>query len=247
MKTQLKGLVERFARYTLNGDAHDIQRAMQRRALEDTSRFVEENMFLTPSYGNKFQLLAAAILATRENSGMYCEFGVHNGTTINYIADRVKGEVYGFDSFAGLPEDWRPGMEKGHFKRDTLPRVRANVQLVTGWFHESLPPFLEQRAGHCAFVHVDCDLYSSTRTVFEHLGSRIRPGTVVVFDEFFNYPNWRKGEFLAFQELLAKEGLTFEYLGYVASDEQVAVRITSRAADSLPASERVPNRPKTLA
>jgi hypothetical protein len=230
MKSKLKSGVDRIMDYVLDQDAHNILRNMQRNALQDTSLFVEEHMFLTPPCRNKYILLGEALKKVTLNDGLYCEFGVHSGSTINFIASRVKGPVYGFDSFEGLPEDWRPGVEKGHFKMAALPKVRETVQLVKGWFNESLPKFLTEHQGPCAFVHVDCDLYSSTKTIFELMFDRIVPGTVLVFDEFFNYPRWRQGEFLAFQELLQAGALQSEYLGYVFNHEQVAVRITGKSA-----------------
>jgi hypothetical protein len=74
-----------------------------------------------------------------------------------------------------------------------------------------------------AFMHMDADLYSSTKTVFDTLADRIVPGTVIVFDEFFNYPGWKRGESKAFAEMVAARGLKFEYLGY--ADQQVAVKV----------------------
>lgn len=52
---------------------------------------------------------------------------------------------------------------------------------MKGWFDETLPKFAAEVEGPAAFLHVDCDLYSSTRTVFEALGDRVVPGTVIVF------------------------------------------------------------------
>lgn len=221
----MKHLVGRITGHVLDQDAHDIHRAMQRRALEDTSRFVEDHMLVTPCFTNKYDLLATGLGAVAIKGGLCCEFGVHSGSTINFISKRVTGPVHGFDSFEGLPEDWRPGVEKGHFKMDALPPVRPNVKLVKGWFNESLPGFLNEHTGPAAFLHIDCDLYSSTRTIFELMGDRIQPGTVLVFDEFFNYPGWRKGEFLAFTEFLSVRSLHSKYLGYVSRNEQVAVQI----------------------
>jgi len=97
--------------------------------------------------------------------------------------------------------------------------------LHKGWYEHTLPRFVEANQSHVAFLHVDCDLYSSTKTIFEHLGGRIRPGSVIVFDEYFNYPDWQNGEFKAFQEFLAEKRLNYRYVGYVTNNEQVAVRI----------------------
>ena len=113
--------------------------------------------------------------------------------TLNFIASLLPGQIHGFDSFEGLPEDWRQGHEKGTFAVGHLPRVRPNVRLYKGWFEDTLPAFREQYPGPVAFLHLDADLYSSTKTVLDILGEGIVPGTVIAFDEFFNYPGWRKG------------------------------------------------------
>ena len=52
------------------------------------------------------------------------------------------------------------------------------------------------------------------------------PGTVIVFDEYFNYSGWEEGEFRAFQEFVAARKLSYEYLTYNREHQQVAVRIT---------------------
>jgi len=45
-----------------------------------------------------------------------------------------------------------------------------------------------------AFLHVDCAMYSFWVEVLEGLYDRMQVGAVVVFDEYFNYPNWREHE-----------------------------------------------------
>ena len=76
-----------------------------------------------------------------------------------------------------------------------------------------------------AFVHIDCDLYSSTKTIFDLLTDRLIPGTIIVFDEYFNYPNWENHEFKAFQELVAQRKLAYTYLAFAR--QQVTVRVDS--------------------
>jgi hypothetical protein len=127
--------------------------------------------------------------------GLYLEFGVASGQSINFIAARVPRSqtVHGFDSFEGLPEQWRPGYNAGLFDlQGALPQVAENVQLHPGWFKESLPQFLGGLSGRrtadgddvVAFLHIDCDIYSSTALVLEALRSRIVAGSVIVFDEW---------------------------------------------------------------
>ncbi len=75
------------------------------------------------------------------------------------------------------------------------------------------------------FLHIDCDIYDSTRVVFEHLENRLVPGSVIVFDEYFNYPGWQQHEFRAFQEFIARGNRTYDYIGFSAERGHVAVRL----------------------
>ena len=170
-------------------------------------------------------------LALRElpADGLVCEFGVFEAESLNRIAVRLPGRtVFGFDSFEGLPEHWRGSFGPGFFSTGgRLPSVRPNVTLVKGWFEATLPAFAAEHAGRpVAFLHVDCDLYSSTRCILEHLGPRLVPGSVVVFDEYFNYPGWEQHEFRAFSEFVVGSRLGYEYLACNRLHEQVAVRVT---------------------
>jgi hypothetical protein len=211
--------------------ARDIEAARQFRAAHESAAFVDQQMSMAQSYQNKFALLKDA-MARVAFPGLYCEFGVYRGETINFIASLAPGEVHGFDSFQGLPEDWRQGFQKGKFAVGALPKVRPNVRLHKGWFEDTIPPFREQHLERIAFLHLDADLYSSTRTVFERLGDRIVPGSVIAFDEFFNYPGWREGEYKAFLEFCQERCAEVRYLGFVGRDEQAAAQVTSILPDN---------------
>jgi predicted O-methyltransferase YrrM len=132
--------------------------------------------------------------------------------------------VYGFDSFQGLPEAWRPGFPADTFAVGDLPDI-PGAELVVGTFDDTLPGFVEQHPGPVDFLHVDCDLYSSTKTVLHHVGPRLHPGSIVVFDEYFNYPGWQDHEHRAWLEHVGQTGLRFEYAGYTVDHEQVIVRV----------------------
>ncbi|MGA3265638.1 MAG: class I SAM-dependent methyltransferase [Verrucomicrobiota bacterium] len=210
-------------------DGHDLEGELQRRALADTADFVSRNLEGVDPLDSYLDVLSFGLKQVENPDGLYLEFGVFSGHTINHIARQVDHPVYGFDSFEGLPERWRNRRGTGHFKVTALPKVRPNVTLVKGWFDKTLPGFLSTHPGDAAFLHIDCDLYSSTKTVFDCLAPRIKPGTVIVFDEYFNYPGWREGEFKAFQEFTAREHLAFDYLTYNCKSEQVCVKITGRS------------------
>jgi hypothetical protein len=163
-----------------------------------------------------------------EVEGLVMEFGVRAGGTLTHMASLAADqEVHGFDSFEGLPEDWTYFQKKGRY---TLggepPRIDLpNVTLHKGWFSDSLPPFLATHPGPARFVHFVCDLYSSTDTVLRALEDRLVPGTVIVFDEYVNYPGWQEHEYKAFNEFLTRTGARFRYLGFASGQCAVSVRI----------------------
>jgi len=210
--------------FALNEEAKSIPLERQRRALATTVDYVERHMRHVDSVGSKNELLTKAFkCADVSGNRLICEFGVFMGASVNYIAKMTDQRVFGFDSFEGLPGRWRDTCKKGMFAVPKLPKVRKNVTLVKGLFHESLPGFLKENTGPIGFLHVDSDLYSSANTIFALLASRLQPGAVIVFDEYFNYPEWEEGEYKAFMEFLEKTGLSFEFIGYHRNEEQVAV------------------------
>lgn len=209
-------------------ESRNIFRWRQNSALQQTGQFIEAHLPLAPAFETRYALYDHLIDTQRlaERPGLICEFGVATGKSINYLARRLKGQtIFGFDSFDGLPEDWRTNQPKGTF-RTTLPRVEANVELVPGLFQETLGDFLKAHPEPALFLHLDADLYSSTRTILEAFEGRITQGTVLLFDEFFNYPGWQMGEFKAFSEFATSTGLHFEYLAYNGLGTQLALLIT---------------------
>lgn len=158
--------------------------------------------------------------------GMALEFGVATGSTLRQIVQHLPGRpVVGFDVFTGLPEDWRTGFPAGMFSQPA-PLV-PGAEIVEGLFADSLPGFLATHPGPVAFLHLDADLYSSTATVLRYAGPRLVPGSIVLFDEYFNYPSWQRHEHRAWQEFVAQTGIRFAYEAYAASNEQLVVRITA--------------------
>jgi hypothetical protein len=131
-------------------------------------------------------------------------------------------KLYGFDCWEGNPEPWN-GHPAGAYKFDP-PVIGPNVELVSGLFADSLPGFLAEHPGHVSFINMDCDLYSSTKTVLDALRDRIVAGTVIRFDEFMGYPGWEEHEYKAFREFIAETGRPFEYLGWDGG-LRVAVRM----------------------
>jgi hypothetical protein len=197
------------------------------RALRRSVDYLEENMSDALGFDSQRELIEYSLGAV-EIDGHYLEFGVFTGGTIRFIARRINPRtIHGFDSFKGLPEAWS-GFNLGRGAFDLggrLPRVPNNVRLHRGYFEESLPIWLRENPGQVAFIHLDCDLYSSTKTVLSLMASRLTSGTVVLFDEYFNYANWEQHQFKAFQEFVQERDVKYVYLAFAR--QQVAVRILS--------------------
>jgi hypothetical protein len=135
-------------------------------------------------------------------------------------------EVHGFDSFEGLPEAWHDNPKGSYSTKGVIPSVPDNVILHNGWFEETLPSFVDQHQAPIRFMNIDCDIYSSTKTVFDLLSKQITTGTVIVFDEYIGNANWREDEFKAFQEAVLSNGWEYEYLCFSFMTKQVVVRIS---------------------
>ncbi len=168
-------------------------------------------------------------------NGMYIEMGVGSGKSINFIASlNPRNTIYGFDSFEGLPSDWNTRKDfhipKGSFKLNkelAYPPIVNNVCLMKGLFCNTLPVFKKLTLKNCpiSFIHVDCDLYESAKDVFDFLGDNIVSGSILVFDEFYNYEGHEKDEFKAFEEFLNQSGKRAEYIAFNQNWEQAVAKI----------------------
>jgi predicted O-methyltransferase YrrM len=153
-----------------------------------------------------------ALENSQPESGLIAEFGVFGGNSITMLARAFpKCIIHGFDSFRGLPDKWERGLDTfqpGHFNMDgNMPAVPSNVRLYPGWFKDTIPPFLDAHPGPFRFLNIDCDIYSSAKDVLTLCNSRIKPGTVIYFDEIcdwgggeLRYPGWPKHEIKALVE-----------------------------------------------
>jgi hypothetical protein len=216
-------------KYFLN----DLYFDLRLRAKADTIGYIEANLKDALLCQGRKPLIELCLRREREAglNGLILEFGVAGGVSTRLIAAAAgPRRVHGFDSFEGLPGDWSGTHEqRGRYTQNgRLPRVPANVTLHKGWFDQTLPGFLAANPGPASFVNVDCDVYASTRYVLEQLGDRLRPGTVILFDEYYNYPNWREHEFRAWQEFVATRGLAYRYVGFSTLRYHAAVQIVGQ-------------------
>lgn len=167
------------------------------------------------------------VLDTYHPQGWAIEFGVYKGQSLSIIASRGI-PVIGLDSFDGLPEDWRPGFEKGKFATSSPLLIPENAMVVPGLFTDTIP-LLKQRGlpDFFGLVHIDCDLYSSTVTALQGVLDNIGPGTFIVFDEYHGYEGCEEHEMQAWDEFCRFYGVKWTMVN--EGSEEAAFRIESIA------------------
>ena len=156
--------------------------------------------------------------------GIALEFGVYTGSSLRLITKYFPDSTYGFDSFEGLPEDWREGFSRGHFSLSNAPIIER-ATLVVGLFQDTLETYLSENKANISFIHLDADLYSSTCFVLEKLNPFIYPGCIILFDELINYPRFEEHELKALQEFQEKFNRKLLPIAFTSWHEQVAFRV----------------------
>jgi O-methyltransferase len=157
----------------------------------------------------------------------YLEFGVWKGDSITSWAKmntHPESRFYGFDTFTGLPEYWNKWTPKGAFDLNgNAPAVNdSRVTLIPGLFQKSLYSFLESfRSTNPIIVHIDSDLYSSALFVLTALDRVLRPGTIIIFDQFFDLQN----EFAAFLDYTQSFYRQWRALAHTRNYVQAAVML----------------------
>lgn len=188
-----------------------------RRTASSVYDFVDQEMPNALFTLSQMQVIESRRAEMIETNGHILDLGVYSGKSTRDLARIFPGHhIHGFDSFEGLPEDWTH-VQKGAFGdiAGILPDMPENVTLYKGWFDDTLPKWID--AHHdtpISILRVDCDIYSSTKTIFGVLEPLIRPGTWIVFDELIGYRGWEQHEHKAFTEFIDRTGFGYEYIAY---------------------------------
>ncbi len=168
---------------------------------------------------------AFKVLSFNGIEGDYVEFGCRGGMTFAlayYEAKRhaYKTKLWAFDSFQGLPapegaKDEHPVWKKGDMMT-TLHEFHAicNSNKIPRNAYTAVPGFYKQTLiatntinlpDNISLAYIDCDLYSSTKTVLEFLMPHLKHGMIIAFDDYFCWSRSQiAGERMAALELFSK-------------------------------------------
>jgi predicted O-methyltransferase YrrM len=198
-------------------------------AAKDSANYAIEKMQEAMMFSNREHLRKYCCnLIKNKSEAVVVEFGVWSGNSINYFAKELpKASVFGFDSFLGLDKDWSGwNLAKGMFNLNgKSPSVKKNVTIYNGLYKDTVPEFFKNNnfKEGIDLIHMDSDMYDPTIDALSNLNDLIRENTIIIFDEYFGYPNWRNHEYKAFQEFVLQNSINYKYIAY--SEHAVAVKI----------------------
>ena len=163
-----------------------------------------------------------------DNKNLFLEFGVYTGGSINLFSKQLKNineTIYGFDTFEGLTEDWLTHVffPKGSLSlNNKLPKVAKNAILIKGKIQDTLDNFLKDNfKKKILFAHMDMDTYASTRFALAKIKPFLEKGSVILFDEFYGYPNWQQEEYKAFTEVFKEN--EYKFIAFCESEAAIQI------------------------
>jgi Methyltransferase domain len=158
----------------------------------------------------------------------YFEFGVYQGQSMAFwsgLNTHPSSRFFGFDSFEGLPEDWKNGNLAGSYSaRGKIPATDdARVRFIVGWIQTSLPAFLAcHEPRNPVLILNDSDLYSSTLYSLSTMNALTPPGTIVILDDFYDPLH----QYRALHDYASAYMRQFEIIAATREFTQAAVQIT---------------------
>ena len=165
-----------------------------------------------------------SLLNDKEKNKFYLEFGVWKGYSANFFSEYVN-KLYAFDSFEGLRGDMVGSVEpKGAFNLDKkIPKLNKNIEPIVGFIQDTLEDFLKKHNPKINFAHMDMDTYESTKYALEKLKPYLIKDSIILFDELYNFPGWRNGEYKALQETFDES--EYKFRAFSSHENKVVIQL----------------------
>ena len=232
--------IEKFAIASVmkgfSGSRKGVLARLQDIADQTSAEFISEELLESETlvFSSKQALreyfFSSEVLA--RHPGLVLDFGVATGDSTIMLGNAVLNVenrmVVGFDAFHGIRDEWSkpdrpPGsMDLGGVVPDRLAQ-HEKVELRVGWVEDTLPLFLQERPETAGLVHLDMDVFPPTKFVLEALEPALRPGSLLVFDDYFGFIGWQNHSHRAFAETfnlssfrcvgVSHSNVAFEYRG----------------------------------
>lgn len=168
---------------------------------EMTKRVTEaiKKGFLTFNYYEAF-IVETMFKNSLKVDGEIVEVGVYKGgTALLFCALKGNKPIHLFDTFEGLPDiekidESTKSFYAGNFKGN-LEEVKDNlkeflgVYFYKGYFPNTAKPIENKRF---SFVHLDCDLYKSTKEALEFFYPRMNKQGIIISHDYINTKGVKK-------------------------------------------------------
>jgi hypothetical protein len=223
IKKYIESLVRNFFSNWVQVQTSVVQRLINQSQVEGTDfikRLFEDKNYTPLLFSSRREIqnyVVSLLKVHSENSKKLglLEFGVFKGASLRYFSKNLKNfSCFGFDSFEGLETNFGGLNAQLLFKLNgvTPKFMPRNSTIVKGRIEDTIEDFITKNDYDIKFLHLDLDVYSSTKVVLSSLKAKLTSGTFLLFDEMFGNPFWEKGEFLALSEVF--EESEFEWIGF---------------------------------
>jgi hypothetical protein len=200
----------------------DINVAGQLVAATEAAAWLHQYADKVPGFARRPELLES-IIPRIPADGDLAEFGVFKGAVTRFMRPRFPSRIYhAFDSFHGVPEAMSLSVHQNAFDLGgNIPDLPPGTTVHAGWFEDTIPRWREHFDAPIAWAYIDCDLYESVCAVLEGLTDRIRPGTILSYDDWYNFPNWQQHSLKATREWTDRTGIKLTPIAYTTREHSV--------------------------
>ena len=170
-------------------------RTMERMKIFKQIESIRKNGMMLLDLPEAFQLVCA-VMQTRKVLGDLAEVGTYKGGSAKLICEtkRKEDKFYIFDTFDGLPDQIHKAdsinFKNGDYKArvdevSKYLRKYENVTIIKGLFPETGKCIMNNKF---SLVHLDVDLYKSTKDCLEFFYSRMAKGGIIVSHDYVTSP-----------------------------------------------------------
>lgn len=177
-------------------------------------------------YADHFALYSALIYHEKLHLFSYLEFGVSKGNSMKWWLSKtphVNAQFFGFDTFEGIPDDWGTRPKGSYTNEGRIPKVKdTRCKFIKGMFQDTLLPFLQHhKLSGQLILHFDADLYNSTLFCLFAIAPFLKPGDILIFDEF----DITTHEFRALYDFQSVFKIDYELIGESNNYNKVVLKI----------------------
>ena len=88
---------------------------------------------------------------------------------------------------------------------------------------DTLEKFLEEKKPNINFVHMDLDTYPSSKYVLEKIKPFLMKGSIILFDEIYNFAGWEVGEYKALKEVFNDN--EYKFIAFARDNHPAIIKI----------------------